>query len=276
MQRVAEDFRKEIDRKIESEILSSGCKPEPAKEIDANAMKRWAIYIDIEGFSNIFTADSTKAINLLGILMKYLYEIGNKVYPKHPDRLFMHQFGDGFLVCSDFPEENLGRPIAITIALMQILLLNDGVARAGISHGNYGDYKSCYRYFLGEDIKIEHGILRPGFGLMTIMPTMGEALINSHNIHNKKKSGKSGPLLLIDPKLKDYLPRDNIVYCEENEINWIYSNPPIANKIFSQIGINTPSPANLVEKLKTYIGKNKLPEDWKKNALTLIPAKSEG
>ncbi|MDP2682661.1 MAG: hypothetical protein Q8P28_07635 [Deltaproteobacteria bacterium] len=264
---------------IESEIFSSGCKPEPTKAMDANAMKRWAIYIDIEGFSNIFTVDSTKAINLLGILMKFLYEIGNKVYPNHSERLFIHQFGDGFLIVSDFPEKSLGRPIAITVALMQILLCHDGVARAGISDGDYGDYKRCYQFFLGEGIGIEDGVIRPGFGIMTIMPTMGEALIKSYKIQNNKKSG---PLLLIDPKLKDYLPTDNIVYCEKNnelivEVNWIYSNPPIANKIFSQIGINAPLPANLVEKLKTYIERNKstLTEDWKKNALILISAKSK-
>ncbi len=271
---------------IESEIFSSGCKPEPTKAIDANAMKRWAIYIDIEGFSKKFTADSpTAAITLLAILMKHLYEIGSKVYPDHGERLFIHQFGDGFLVCSEFPEKNLERPLAITIALMQILLLNNGVAKAGISDGNYGDYKGCYRYFLGEDIKIEHGILRPGFGIMTIMPTMGESLINSYKIQAKKTSGRSGPLLLIDPKLKDYLPTDNIVYCEKNnelivEVNWIYSNPPIVNKIFSKIGIDAPSPAYLVEKLKTYIERNKSTfgenlEDRKKNDLTLIPAKSK-
>ena len=72
-----------------------------------NVMNRWAIYIDIEGFSSIFTTNSTRAISLLGTLMKYIHLIGCNIYPKSPERLFAHQFGDGFLIVSDFPEEGV-------------------------------------------------------------------------------------------------------------------------------------------------------------------------
>lgn len=80
-------------------------------------MKSWAIYIDIEGFSKIFVKISpVRAISLLGKLMSSIYLIGDKIYPNDSERLFAHQFGDGFLIVSDFPEKNLERPIAISIA----------------------------------------------------------------------------------------------------------------------------------------------------------------
>ncbi len=236
-------------------------------------MNRWAIYIDIEGFSRIFTTTSTRAISLLGTLMKYIHLIGCNVYPEVSESLFAHQFGDGFLIVSDSPEKNLERPIAISIALMQILLLHNGVARVGLSHGDYGDYKGCYRYFFGDAIEsIEDCTMHIGFGIMTIIPTMGDALIRSYKLHD---SPKKGPLLFIDTELRNFIPAKDVVLSEENEkfveLNWIVSTPPSLGKIFSGCGITPPSHDDLKKRLTNYsssLGEEY--KEWKENASKLI------
>jgi len=235
-------------------------------------MKRWSIYIDIEGFSQIYKINDVKALTILGQLMKDLYQIGIKIFPRRPESLFIHQIGDGFLIVSDFPENNLSRPISIAIALMQSTLFNGGVARASISAGDFGDIQSCYPNEITNNMD-EHGVLNFGEGVMTIFPVMGEALINSYKLG---KSKPKGPCLLLDARLKQYLPRDKFVIIFENktliEIDWVHSNSPLIDKILKGIDFNMPSIRDLEEALSNYIKKNpELSSEWVKKALNLIP-----
>ena len=68
-------------------------------------MSRWSIYIDVEGFSEIYRLRQGRAIQALGEVMETLFLVASKKFPTAPERLFIHQFGDGFVVVSDFGAE---------------------------------------------------------------------------------------------------------------------------------------------------------------------------
>lgn len=234
-------------------------------------MKRWSIYIDIEGFSQIYKINEVKALTTLGELMKDLYHIGIKIYPNQSNRLFIHQIGDGFLIVSDFPEINLERPISIAVALMQSTLIKGGIARASISSGEFGDVQSCYPPEIINN-RDENGVLKLGEGLMTTFPVMGKALINSYNLGKYKRKG---PCLFFDNNLRKYLQKEKIVTVFENniiiEIDWIHSNPPSLKKILKGIDCSVPSIKGLEEALNNYIKENpNLSNEWVRNALNLI------
>jgi hypothetical protein len=50
--------------------------------------------------------------------MEAIYLIGINYYTESPNRIFAYQTGDGFVIVSEFPVENLEIPIAIAIALL--------------------------------------------------------------------------------------------------------------------------------------------------------------
>jgi hypothetical protein len=106
-------------------------------------LDRWSVFIDIEGFSPIFKANSSRALWLLAWLTRGLYLIAVHHPPKDEERLFVHQMGDGFVVVSDYSEPDLSRPVSIAISLMQYLLGFQGVARAGVSAGGFADVRGC-------------------------------------------------------------------------------------------------------------------------------------
>lgn len=231
--------------------------------------KRWAIYIDVEGFSKIYSLNNVEAITILGKLMKDLYKIGRNIFPAQPESLFIHQVGDGFLVLPGYPDENLDRPISIAIALMQLTLLEGGVARASISAGEFSDILSCYPKEIRENI--ENGILKIRNGIMTIFQVMGEALINSYKIANTKRKG---PCLFIDANLKNYLSNKEIIIQWQNqfiiEIDWIHSKPELLDKILEWIDLDRPSVKELENALHNYIKRYPdLPDQWIKNAHSL-------
>src|SRR3546814_15908089 len=86
-------FRSEADDEDETGALLS-----------VEARPRWSIWIDIEGFSKLWE-DGGLALAGLRALMSGIYAIGNKVYTDDGDRLFAHQFGDGFVIVGDFRSE---------------------------------------------------------------------------------------------------------------------------------------------------------------------------
>ena len=114
---------------------------------------RWAISIDIEGFSKHYEYDEerkTYAILALGELMSSVFLVGSRCFPgtlekNFSERLFTHQYGDGFLVCSDFPEPDASRAIAITVAIMRHMTMKGYVTKAAISTGDLSDIRGCSR-----------------------------------------------------------------------------------------------------------------------------------
>ncbi len=79
---------------------------------------RWSLFIGLEGFSALW-AHETHVLVSLGELMRGTFRIGTRTYPGEVDRLFVHQLGDGFLITSNFHEEQLDRAVCIAIALMR-------------------------------------------------------------------------------------------------------------------------------------------------------------
>jgi hypothetical protein len=96
-------------------------------------MNRWSIYIDVEEFSGIYRRRQGRAIQALGKLMEALFLVASKKFSTAPERLFIHQFGDGFVVVSDFIEPNPQRPIAICLAAMRHLIGKGVATKAAIS-----------------------------------------------------------------------------------------------------------------------------------------------
>jgi hypothetical protein len=158
-------------------------------------MKSWAIYIDIEGFSEVYLQNRVHAIGGLRALMEGIYAIGTTVCADTPDRLFVHQISDGFLISSEFGRGSPHLPIAIAVILMRKALLAGCLTKAGISEGEGADIQGCY-----PDAIIQHmrkGVVRLGAGLMRVFPVMGTDLINSHRITTKVR----GSLLLLDAQM---------------------------------------------------------------------------
>jgi hypothetical protein len=123
-----------------------------ALEVNGYMDKRWGISIDIEGFSNLYEnseATQTKAIWGLHQLMDAVIKVGQKVYPGDPnknywDRIFAHQFGDGFILISNFEEPDPSRCIAIAVSLSRHMLLQGFATKAAISTGGMSDINGCY------------------------------------------------------------------------------------------------------------------------------------
>ena len=104
---------------------------------------RWAIYIDIEGFAAKWN-DTIEAFRGLNALMEGIFWIGHRAFPEPPKRLFAHQFGDGFLIVSDFHEQSLDRAVLVSIALLRHVLSIGATAKAAIAEGDLSGIEGCY------------------------------------------------------------------------------------------------------------------------------------
>lgn len=229
---------------------------------------RFAISIDIEGFSKHYEYSEdrkTYAILALGELMESVFRIGTRCFPGTPERnfserLFAHQFGDGFLVCSDFPEPDGSRAIGIAVAIMRHMILGGYATKAAISTGDLSDIRGCYPRPMC-DAKNE--CVNVGMGLMTIISVMGTALTKAHKLATTAK----GAVLIIDRELTDIgLPAGakssgSCGHC----IDWIASELPLTNEIAQEAQLRTGSASELCEKLKTYCSTQPAPPDaWVK------------
>jgi hypothetical protein len=267
----------------------------------------WALFIDVEGFSPIFKKDRERAIIMLGHLMQGLYRIGTRLFSYYPQRLFIYQFGDGFLVC---PQPGLRndflRPVGIAIGLMHSVLLQGGVLKAAIAFGEIADIFGCYPKeiqdamyprnkmlqeafsslnsdlveTLSQDNTIknrEDGIVPIGDGLMSINQIMGTALINAYGAA-KGRCAPRGPVLILHHELgkdiRSQLQKMQIktYRCDDHIcINWIHSEIALVKTILEEIGVSPPDKDILCDHLNKYIARNRnLHHDWITNAKYLI------
>ena len=221
---------------------------------------RWSIWIDIEGFSNRYNNNSCQTILFLNELMASLYRIGVNVFSESPDRLFIHQFGDGFIVVSDFPEREPTRPIAICIAIMRHLIKKGVATKAAIAAGDWGDVSSCYPQEVMKEA--EHGrFLRIGKGIMTIIPVMGMALIATH----KLSGTDSGALFLIDTSCFSGIPNEIIHKSgTASTIDWVHSELPDVKSICNKASLENIKSKEAEELIGSYINENydALPKNW--------------
>jgi hypothetical protein len=242
---------------------------------DRTTMFKWSLFVDIEGFSQMFqTGDGGRGLRLLRDLTRDLFKMGREFYPGESDRLFIYNFGDGFSVHPDFGDETLTRPVAIGIALMRLTLKRGGVARVSISQGSMTDILDC---FPGEVIreKRDNTVSLGAGGLMTLNQVMGEGLINAYGV---SKLEPKGPRILLDKNFPQAALPSNIhltTWKDSFEVDWVYSEMDLANQIINKIA-GEPISSNEVEQLiKAYIQSNRsLPKNIKRNIESLLRRKS--
>jgi hypothetical protein len=239
-------------------------------------MERWAINIDMEGFSVLWKQEDNKILQSFRELMKAIFRIGCKCFPDSPERLFAHQIGDGFLIVSDFHEENLERSVTIAVALMKHVAANGHLTKAVIVEGDFSDIQGCYPKEVISSLVGDHTV-SIGHGLMTIFPVMGTALIKSVKIATKSPKG---PLLTLEKSKISRLPQEMPIKEIEKtgiiSIDWINMETPLLKKIQSYSGLSTPSPNNLKNMLAKYCVEYELPAIWVKNARLSLDVPLDG
>ena len=240
-----------------------------------NMDKRWAIYIDIEGFSALYPKGND-ALWALNKLMLAVHRIGTVVFPETPDRLFAHQLGDGFLIVSDFHEENLERAGAIVIFLMKYIASFGVFTRGAIAEGGLSGITGCYADEVMDSCQRgDLSTANMGAGLMTIFPVMGTALINAVGID---KLSPKGPLLTMPSEYKRRLserfittkvPRNEII-----SVDWVHTELELLSKISDKTHLKYPSSKALEDLLKNYVNKHELPPEWKDNCASYLGVKN--
>lgn len=216
---------------------------------------RWAICIDIEGFSKHYEYNEerkTFAILALGELMNSVFLVGTRCFPGTPEknfseRIFAHQYGDGFLICSDFQEPDATRAIAIAVSIMRHMIIKGYATKAAISVGDLSDIKGCYPRPMrdAQDMR-----LNLGRGLMTIMPVMGTALTKAYKLAGTRK----GAVLILDKQLIGIGLPIGVKTCDSstNFIDWVSSEVPLADEIANKCELRTASAKVLCERLRNY------------------------
>lgn len=227
---------------------------------------RWGISIDVEGFSKNyeFSEDrKTYAILALGELMSAIYQIGTSCFPgtaekNYSERLFAHQFGDGFLVCSDFHEPDGSRAIAIAAALLRHMAVRGFVAKAAIATGDLSGISGCYprpmREAAGDSVDM-------GMGLMTTIGVMGTALTKAHKLGVKAH----GAVLVVDQKLLGKGIPQGAIVCgpEGSHIDWVCSSMPLVSEIAAKSQLSTASAEQIHAKLMAYCAAEPVPpKSW--------------
>ena len=220
---------------------------------------RWCIYIDVLGFSKLwepdpYKANPYKAIRPLNRLMRDIFRIGTRCYPEAPERLFVHQAGDGFAIVSDFGEASLERPIGIAIALMRSVASVGAFASASIAEGDHMDITGMYPQEVIQ--QYDDGTVRMGSGLMTLSSVMGSAFIRAYGLGGR---APSGPLLSVDLKSRAKIPGcfPNVKTSDRRNgeiiaIDWVRSQSPLVSHIQSQADLETPNANQIVCWIENY------------------------
>lgn len=234
--------------------------------VENQSNDHWAIWIDVEGFSQRWIAQPLSPLRQLGVILDTIRRIGSEVYPEHGERLFVHQAGDGVVIVSDFDEPTLKRPAAIAQLLLQQVACNGGVAKAAISKGAFSDISGCYPRSLRDATDL-YGHVEIGFGRMMTFTVMGTALIHAHNLHTRI----SGSLLLVEPDFADALPRDVLQAPTDQGavvVDWVHSDFPLLGELYGSLGIRRPSPDELQNHFALYLDQHaaSLPDDWRDNS----------
>jgi hypothetical protein len=232
---------------------------------------RWAIYIDVEGFSHLFRCEHSVILRSLSDLMEGIFLIGEKCYPETPDRIFAHQIVDGFTIVSEFSANTLEVPIAVSIALLRHMAAGGRFAKASIGEGDSGDYTSCYpeQVIAAQE---NGGRVRMGGGVMTLFSVLGTAHIDAYEVHHKSPSGS---LLTVASSKRDRLPAD----CIEKEVScgallsvdWVHSQLNLVSKIQKCAGLRSPTIEQIEQAFLNYkSNKNPPPNHWIDSTFELL------
>lgn len=221
----------------------------------------WAIYVDEEGFAQHWD-DTMSAFLGLNALMESICRLGMHVYPDPVDRLFCYQFGDGFLITSDFHEQDLSRASLIAIAILRHILSVNRVARACLVEGNVSDIAGCYPTEVRN--QSDRSRVSLGAGLLITTPVMGEGLLRAVGLG---KNGPRGPLLLVDARLKSRLPDDIAIRDVGGGVvllDWLNGEPNGLKALQEKAQLNIESELDRVSRLSSYIESNKsINDNWR-------------
>ena len=234
---------------------------------------RWCIYIDILGFSRFWKCERPKAYDSLRVLMWAIHRIATKVYPDDPERLFVHQMGDGFAIVSEFGEASLERPVAIAIALMRCIATTGTFAVAAIAEGDHADIKGCYPQEVTDDS--DNGIVRLGKGLMTLSSVMGTAFICAYRLHN---AAPPGPFLVMSEHHRDRIPAPLPARTTVSpkgapllSVDWLRAESNPLSDLQRNAVISTPSPDALVQTIQDYCARySSVREKWRRHLRDLL------
>lgn len=243
---------------LNSPVAGSTADEDSTPDLDIEAGPRWSIWIDIEGFS-VLWGKGDLAMGGLRALMSGIFAIGTRAYAGGDgERLFAHQFGDGFVIVGDFHEAALDRCAAIAVALMRHVTTAGCVARAAIAEGEFSDYSGCWPKEIRLKVEKEQSddVVGLGSGLMTLLPVMGTALINANKLDSGNKV--KGAVLTIGTvdavRVSASFPRR-----ESNEapnltmIDWVHATSPFIDEIVARAGIAPISQALLDASIRSYI-----------------------
>lgn len=234
------------------------------RERYGDGMNEWAIWVDIEGFSQIYPRDSVKAFKLLGALMTGIYIAGNTACASSPNSIFAYQTGDGFIIGSEFGLDSPRLPLGICISLLKLVALSGGCAKCAVSTGNMADIQGCYPKII-QDHADKSGCVPMGFGLMTTFPVMGTALINAHNLSTRE----SGAVLIWDRHIAISNDDKTFITKEDHDyllIDWVHSASEQAENILIASGANGP-PGRIEAFLLNYVKDTSLTDKWRFNTL---------
>jgi len=239
-------------------------------------VERWAIYIDVEGFSNMFRRDRALARQALMTLTEGVRRVFNQFPTCEHERVFAHAFGDGYLILSDFPEVPIDRAIAVATGLQQFLLTRGFVGRAGVSCGDFMDIQEDLNAALATADARHEG--DPPAGVMTVGTVMGDALINAYKV---QEDTISGPMLFLEPSLRDHITDDAMCFLQDRRrsvvIDWLRSTCPHLDRVRVILDLDVFGGARLFDQLRRYLGENKkLSREWRHNTEVLISGNPSG
>jgi hypothetical protein len=222
---------------------------------------RWAIYIDTEGFGALYPKED-QILLAFRQLMEGIFLVGSRCFPESPERLFVHQLGDGFVIVSEFPENTLSRAVGVAVALLRHVSQAGRFATACIAEGQFADIHSCYpkTVLAAED---ESRRIAIGHGVMTLLPVMGTALIRAVAVDKRRPKG---PLLAIGAADRGRLPAGLRLHDlpERNltVVDWVNSEYALSDFISKTACLSAPSPQAISQALKSYCKEQELSEEW--------------
>jgi hypothetical protein len=232
---------------------------------------RWAVHIDVEGFSHLFRCENSVILRSLSDLIEGIFLIGEKCYPETPNRIFAHQIVDGFTIVSEFSAKTLEVPIAVSIALLRHVAAGGRFAKASIGEGDSGDYTGCYPDRVMAARKNGGRVLMGG-GVMTLFSVLGTAHIDAYEVHEKSPSGS---LLTVPSFKRDRLPAECIVKevsCGTLlSIDWVHSQLNLVSEIQKCAGLKMPAIEAIKQLFTNYrSSSNPPPKHWMNSTLELL------
>jgi hypothetical protein len=245
-----------------------------SSEVNADqkgGMDRWGLYIDVEGFSNIYDENKHRAVCALNELMETLYKIGCSGFSKVRGRTFMHQFGDGFVVVSEFPETP-ETPLSICLGIMRHFIARGVATKAGMSAGGFHDVFSEYPVTI-QKVAEDHRYVPLGDnsdnGLMTIIPVMGSALTRAHRLLGRRR----GAVLLLDTAAFRKLPSGIIARGKSPAvIDWVHSDFPLVRELCNSCEMEYVESSRAEMCLRSYLEDNRksLSEEWVRSTMDSV------